>query len=353
MRLLGSRLFFVIAVSLLVIVGGCDSVDKAAKKIMADQGLTLLQPARDYIALGGIVSVPGSGRAQYEDPYDTLPNENGTYSSFNAIISQNAKNQSIGIDAAVGSLGNFVTLPASISGAVNHTSSVKLSQIDTGGTRYTTQKIAALLKRTATSDAIKADLLSGVRVFVIQEVYTATSFSITSSNSTSIAAAAGGSAPSPQCSATGTGGSGTGSSGTSGSGKGSSGTSGSEKGGSGTSGSGSGSSGSGSSGTGSSGTSSSGTSSSGTSSSGTSSSGSAPISLGLCWGGNSSLSFTTDHPIPFAVRLNEVVVGPGGVLQIKKGNFKLPLNTLGSDSVADTATPSSGVLADLQRKPRN
>ncbi len=323
MRLLGSRLFFAVAVSLLVVVGGCDSVDKAAKKIMADQGLTLLQPARDYIALGGIVSVPGSGRAQYEDPYDTLPNGNGTYSSFNAIISQNAKNQSIGIDAAVGSLGNFVTLPASISGVVNHSSSVKLSQIDTGGTRYTTQIIAALLTRTATSDAIKADLQSGVRVFVIQEVYTATSFSITSSNSTSIAAAAGGSAPSPQCSATASGGSGSGGSGSGGSGS-----------------AGSGSAGSGSAGSGSGG-------------SGSAGSGSAPISLGLCWGGNSSLSFTTDHPIPFAVRLNEVVVGPGGVLQIKKGNFKLPLNTLGSDSVADTATPSSGVLADLQRKARN
>jgi len=325
MRILDEKLGFAAMICLIVIVIGCDSIDKAAKKIMADQGLTLLQPARDYIALGGIVSLPNGSRPIYEDPYDLLPNDNGTYSSFNAIVSQNTKNQSIGIDAAIGSLGSYVALPVSISGLVNHSSSVKLSQIDTGGTRYTTQKVAALLTRQATSDAIKADLQAG-RVFVIQEVYTATSFSITSANATSVAAAAGGSAPSPQCS-TSSGTPGSGNSGAAGSG----GNSGAAAGNSGAAGSG------GNSGT----------------AAGNSGAGSAPMSLGFCWGGNSSLSFTTDRPIPFAVRLNEVQLGPGGVLQIKKTNFKLPLNTLGADNASNTATVPSGLLTDLERKSRN
>ena len=184
---------------------------------MADQRLTLIEPARDYIALGGIVTLDnGNTKFQYEDPYDTLPGDNGTYTPFNAIVAQNTHNQSIGIDVAIGSTSNVVALPAAISGAVNHSSSVKLTQIDTGGLAIP-PVIAALLGRQATRDAIKADLQANLRVFVIQEVYTANSFSISSSSSTSIAAAAGGNAPSPQCSTStsgGTGSTGTGSTGT-------------------------------------------------------------------------------------------------------------------------------------------
>jgi hypothetical protein len=77
------------------------------------------------------------------------------------------------------------------------------------------------------------------------------------------------------------------------------------------------------------------------------------MSLGFCWGGNSSLSFKTEHPIPFAVRLNEVEVGPGGVIQVKKKDFHLPLNTLGGDNVVNSVLPPSGVLANMEHKPRN
>ena len=79
MSVLGGKVRFTISVALAIVLCACDSVDTAAKKILADQGLTLLQPARDYIALGGIVTLSG-GKFQYEDPYDTLPNDNGTYS---------------------------------------------------------------------------------------------------------------------------------------------------------------------------------------------------------------------------------------------------------------------------------
>ena len=357
MRMLGKKLRFTVAVSAVVIIGGCDSVDKEAKKIMADQGLTLVEPARDYIALGAIVTL--GNKLQYEDPYDTLPNDNGTYSAFNAIVSQNTKNQSIGIDVALGTLANVVTLPASVSGSVNHSSSVKLSQIDTGGTRYTTQKIAALLQKQATNDAIKADLQAGLRTFVIQEVYTATSFSITSSNSTSIAAGAGGSSPSPQCPGIGTSGSGNSDSASTTSGNpgaGNSGTANSKSGSSGSASPGSSSTGAGSKGTSDSGSGNSGSSNSGspkTSSSGSSGSGSAAMSMGVCWGGNASLSFTTNRPIPFAVRLNELEIGPGGVVQVKKKNFSLPLDTLGGDNVANSATLPSGTTEGLERKTGN
>jgi hypothetical protein len=357
MRMLRNKLRFTVAVSAVVIIGGCDSIDKEAKKIMADQGLTLVEPARDYIALGGIVTL--GKKLQYEDPYDTLPNDNGTYSSFSAIVSQNTQNQSIGIDLALGTIANVVTLPASVSGAVNHSSSVNLSQIDTGGTRYTTQKVAALLQKQATNDATKADLQAGLRTFVIQEVYTATSFKITSSNSTSIAAAAGGSAPKPQCSETDTSGSknSDSASATSGNtGSGNSGTANSKSGSPespspGAPSAGTGSKNSSGSGSGNSGSSNSGSAKTG--SSGNSGSGSAPMSMGTCWTGNSSLSFTTARPIPFAVRLNEVELGPGGVVQVKKKDFRLPLNTLGGDNVTNSVTLPSGTTEGLERKTGN
>ena len=50
----------------------CDP-QKDALKLFQQQGLTVLEPARDYIALGGIFVVPSSGNPVYLDRTTHFP----------------------------------------------------------------------------------------------------------------------------------------------------------------------------------------------------------------------------------------------------------------------------------------
>jgi hypothetical protein len=58
--------------------------------------------------------------------------------------------------------------------------------------------------------------------------------------------------------------------------------------------------------------------------------------VGACWADGATLSFQSTNAIPFAVRLNEVVNGPGNVLQVKMTGFTLPNTALGSEDVGAT-----------------
>jgi hypothetical protein len=307
-----------------LILCSCDPQQEALK-VFTQQGLTLLKPARNYIALGGIFVVPKSGIPVYLDPYDSIPPSGGTATKFNAVVMQQSSNRSIGLDAAVGTLGGLVPIPAGLK--FSHTAQVQLDQIDTSGTRYTSQMIAALIQMPGTSGAIQNHFQPGNRVFVVQELYTGTSLSLKASSGTGLGAAVEGGATIPTCDS---GGQSAAKAQDNAGGK------------DGKSGATSGST--------SSGKSSANTNSDSTQagseadkSSGSKGSSNSPdaskvgISVGICWANAATLSFKSESPIPFAVRLNEVILGAGNALTVKDTNFKLPNTALGAEDVSATA----------------
>jgi hypothetical protein len=333
-----------------------------ALKIFTAQGLTVLEPARDYVALGGIFVVPQHGAPAYLDPYDTLNGTDGTSTPFKSVIMQQSNGRSAGLKAAVGTLGGLVPIPAGLD--FSATKQVQLAEIDASGSRYTSQMIAGLLKKPATSAAITAQLSGGNRIFVIQEIYTSKSLSVKSSSNDALGASVYGGTSIPKCSDGSQGGASTG---------GASAPKGSTTAGSSTStptgttppaqGASSSSTQSASpsprtsTGTvkppasGAAGTSAGTTASSTTGSSG-SGVGNVGISIGACWASSSTLSFQSATLIPFAVRLNEVIPGPGGLLQVKVTGFKLPNQALGSNDVQATAfvDPNNPVIQNFGRQ---
>lgn len=350
-------LLFVVCFS----VTSCDP-SKAALKIFTDQGLTVLKPARDYIALGGFFVVPSNGGpAAYQDPWDTINGSSGNPSSFTAIIQQQGNTSSAGLKTVVGTLGGLVSIPAGLS--FSDSAQVSLGQINATGSRYTSQQILALIKMPSTQSAI-TQLLNdgnGNKVYIVQEIYKASSLSLTNSSNNSLAAAVFGSPTPPNCTTTGTStGSGASGNGTSDPSSTSSSTSSSASGASSSSttspsgaGGDSGTAGSGGhlpassggatnkAGTGSAtgSTGGKGTDASGTGSNGTSSgSSNVGISVGVCWANSYTLSFKADSALPFAVRLNEIQLGDDGLLKVVITNFSPP-NALGGDLKAVVALP--------------
>jgi hypothetical protein len=326
----------------------CDPLDDALK-MFTKQGLTVLEPARDYIALGGIFVVPqGGGTPSYLDPYpdDTknLPTIGGA-TPFRAVVMQQSSNKSAGLEATVGTLGGLVSIPAGLK--FSNSKQVQLAQIDASGTRYTSQMVAALIKMPMTSSAIQTQLQDGKnRVFIVQELYTGKNLSVKSSDNSSLAAAVEGQASITTCSSSGGTTTGGASKGT---------TTGSTSGGTTTGGASKGTTTGGTSGGTTTGGASKGTTTGGTSGAATPQSGGSNVgvSVGLCWADAATLSFQSDNAIPFAVRLNEVVSGPGNILQVKITNFKLPNQALGAEEVSATALINgSPTLKNLTHQPR-
>lgn len=328
------RLSTTLLVPVLFLLYSCDP-QKDALKLFTQQGLTVLKPARDYIALGGLFVVPRNGTPVYLDPYDTLPGTTSGANPFQAVIMKQSASNSIGLNAAVGTLGGLVTIPAGLK--FLDSSQVQLGQINSSGTRYTSQMVTALITKPSTSAAIQGQLQDGQgkntgnRVFVVQELYTSTSLSLKYSKGVGLAAAIEGSAAIPNCSTTSNdastaqGGSNTGNGTQSAPNNGSVGsgakTPSSEakkdaaSGGAPTSGANGGSK---------------------TTSDDKSNVG---ISVGACWSDAATLSFQSDKAIPFAVRLNEVVLGPGNNLKVKVTGFQVPDKAMGGPNkdVAGTA----------------
>jgi hypothetical protein len=302
------RLLPVFVIGSGLLVSGCDPQTDILK-IFTRQGLTLLEPTRDYIKIGGIVLLPkGSDRLQYEDPYDSLTPASGTSTNFRSVIQNQTDTSTTAVQATV-ALAQLVSLPIGFS-FQDGPQTIKLEQIDSSGTRYTSPMISTLLKKSDTAGEINSRLSEGDRVFIIQEVYNSKSLSVSATSNMSLAANVGGSPVTKSCASGEQGGTQSG----------------------GTQSGGTQSGGTQSGGTHSGGTQSGGTQSGGTQSGGTQSGGSQKgVSVNVCRNTQASLSFTSDEAIPFAVRLNEVQVGPGGILQAKEKNFHLPNKALGSD----------------------
>lgn len=188
-----------LAIALMIPVG-CDDPQKEINKIFQKQGLNLLEPARSYISIGGIFVVPKKGLSHYLDPYNTLSPSSSMPTDFDSIVEAQTNGKEIGIDAVVSGIASMMPLPVGFS--FDHTKKVKLDQIDTTGSRYRSQDIDALILM-ADTRAKLVSLLSandGSKVYVVQEVYMAKSMAISTSDNTSLAASFGGGGDQAKCS---------------------------------------------------------------------------------------------------------------------------------------------------------
>jgi hypothetical protein len=160
----------------------CLDPRKAILKLFTDQGLTLLQPARDYVAVGGLVVLAKQGRPAYLDSFDKLPaaTDRNPVTNFKAILSGQNVDTKTGLDVAFSLAGSLVKLPLGLSAGKQQ--EVQLDQIDSSGDRLIPTAVATLVKQAATTAAIKQQLAvtKGNRVFMVQEVYRAKSLSVKS-----------------------------------------------------------------------------------------------------------------------------------------------------------------------------
>ena len=219
--------------------------------------------------------------------------------------------------------------------------------------------VTALVAKPSTGQAIKDQLedaqhnKTSNRVFIIQEIYTGKGFSVKSSSGVGLAASIEGSASIPSCSSSSSGTPAAATGAKSGTGTGATApATGTPTGNAASSGAKGAVPGSGQkTGAATVGSSDSASGGSGTNSGSASNVG---ISVGACWSSSATLSFQSDTAIPFAVRLNEVVLGPGDNLQVKITGFKVPTKAMGGgnkDVAATALIDDSNVLAAFDHKP--
>ncbi|HXX72764.1 MAG TPA: hypothetical protein VEI80_03645 [Candidatus Acidoferrales bacterium] len=315
-----------VAVTLL----SCDP-EKDALAIFTHQGLVLLQPARDYIKVGGIVVLPKHGGPEYLDPFDQdVASDPTTYVDFKAVILGQTKDQSSGLEAALSGLASLMPLSAKLSYKGGQT--VQLSQIDTGGRRILTKTVNSLLKE-KTGDELRTLLGepgNKYRVFVVQEVYTGKSVTLKTASNKSLDVAYGTGGSLPDCSSPKDSGSSTGrtaanspnqstSTGTTSS------TSAAKE----------------------------PTSSSEVQALASKATSRAPsVLLGACKNGDFALTLQSQESIPFAVRLNEILLS-NGILSVKYGDFQFPPNSLASGEEVEKATAvlDPDALSNVRRRP--
>ena len=183
---------------------GCNNPETASKQLFTNMGLSLLQPERSYIAPGGIVVLTQGGLPMYMDPLDN-PNPTGNSEDntnevdFQAVFASVAKSDHTGLQLAVQLVSTV--LPASGGLQVGSDSQVTLDQINASGRRMLSGALQSFINAGSTAAELKAQLSSGnnARAFVVQEVYQSTSMSIKSTTNTSIDVSLTSGQPVPAC----------------------------------------------------------------------------------------------------------------------------------------------------------
>jgi hypothetical protein len=155
------------------LAAGCLDPRAAALKLFTDQGLALLQPARDYIKVGGLIVLARQGRPAYLDPYDSLPEatDDKPVTDFRALLLGQSVDTKTGLDIALNLAASLVKLPVGLTASKQQ--EVQMDQIDSTGKRLIPTAVDSLVQKKATSDAVKRQLniRKGNRVFMVQEVY--------------------------------------------------------------------------------------------------------------------------------------------------------------------------------------
>jgi hypothetical protein len=153
---------------------GCDA-EKAALKVFKEQGLIVLRPARDYVRVGGLVSVR-QNTATYRDPGDRVPTSSEMATKFRALVMQQDNKSSTGIGAALSALGSIVPIPVGLK--LDSSRQMTLAQIDTGGVRLRSDALDAQIQKPRTKAKMLELIGAGSEVFIVQEVYTAKSLDL-------------------------------------------------------------------------------------------------------------------------------------------------------------------------------
>jgi hypothetical protein len=166
-----------IALGTVVQAASCDARARALD-LFKEQGLNLLQPARDYIVPGGLFVVARGAKPNYEDPRDPVAPESGNLTDFRAVILQQTATHSTSFGGALALAATVLPFNVGLRG----NSEVRLGQIQTTGVRLRTDAVEALIEKARTREAIKTQLSQGRRVFVVQEIYKATSLNLQAAN---------------------------------------------------------------------------------------------------------------------------------------------------------------------------
>jgi hypothetical protein len=131
-----------------------------------------------------MVFVPKHGNPEYEEPKDEVAPEKGNLTDFRANILQETANTTTGLGAALTLAATVVSMPISAGAQSNR--AVSLKGIDTTGVRLTTNALDKLIASSNTSQAAATELSRGFRVFIVQEIYKATSLELHAEDSRSL-----------------------------------------------------------------------------------------------------------------------------------------------------------------------
>jgi hypothetical protein len=160
--------------SLLLALGlvGCDPY-RACLKLLEANGYVALLPARDYVRPGGLI-VNDEKMSTYLDAYNIAkPDEFVQKFEYD-------REQSASFDAALGLAAQLVKLPYGL--RIDGAQPVKLEDAEIQGTRLTMVELSNIASQDSTKTAVIPHMSRGGRVFIVQEVLSIKSASLTSSD---------------------------------------------------------------------------------------------------------------------------------------------------------------------------
>lgn len=173
----------------------CDP-ERATTDFFRKQGLNLLKPARDYVKIGGLVAKRGNNAMEYIDPLDAVAAVNGSQAFRGAILGE-AEKKTGKFGAVVSAIKSVLPNVLDLSAESNQ--EVKLDQINTSGMRLSDTGAKSLIGKPNTNAELTTDLNDGLRMFVVQEVYSAESFQISSADRSALSVKLGGNSAVQNC----------------------------------------------------------------------------------------------------------------------------------------------------------
>jgi hypothetical protein len=180
----------ILAMSGALAAQGCNP-EAAAMKIIREQGLVVLKPARSYIRVGGIVSVKQNA-PRYRDPLDPVPTDNNPDSNVRQIVMAQSAKSSTNVGLALKGLGSIIPIPVGLN--VGADRQVSLAQTNTSGVRIPSAALDAQILKPNTAAKIRELLNGGSKVYLVEEVHSGTSIDLAASNKTALIVSLGGAA---------------------------------------------------------------------------------------------------------------------------------------------------------------
>jgi hypothetical protein len=184
-----------------IVLIGCAEND--VLKIFTEKGLVLLQPARTYVAVGGLFTVASGAKPAYidADPSDPiLTDSSSRVSDCTVVFGDETHGQSMAFNAAMNALAKVVPWAAGLqakSGA-----SVHLATIISPCARLNARALTALVNEKTNQPWIVKELHKprSPRVYVVLEVDSTKTLTVTADSSVALEASFQGQGSLPACS---------------------------------------------------------------------------------------------------------------------------------------------------------